>query len=91
MSQKNELGVEQLPAYMYDRIYKKNTDVKLTSNEEHKQDKEEYNLNKIICEKEIEIIKKVMSMAGGNKTKAAKMLGIPRQTLKYKIDKYKLN
>lgn len=93
MSQKNELGVEQLPAYMYDRVYKNNEDVvKSAPNEErHKQNKEEYDLNKIICEKEIEIIRKVMSMAGGNKTKAAKMLGIPRQTLKYKIDKYELN
>ena len=34
------------------------------------------------------LIKKVMGMAEGNISQAAKLLGIPRGTLRYKIDKY---
>ncbi|EPZ53815.1 bacterial regulatory, Fis family protein [[Clostridium] sordellii ATCC 9714] len=32
-----------------------------------------------------------MDMAGGNKAKASKILNIPRTTLYYKIDQYKID
>ena len=91
ISQGSELDVEQLPAYMYDRVYNTGKKEKTILEFENRFEKEEYNFNKIIMDKEIELIKRVMSLSGGNKTRAAELLGIPRQTLKYKIDKYKLN
>jgi len=89
------LDVQMLPAYMYDLVYKnndKNNESHNKNNESHNQndyeyDSETYNLNRILYEKETEIIKKVLKMTGGNKTRAGEILGIPRQTLKYKIDK----
>ena len=90
ISQGIELDVEQLPAYMYDRVYRTEENLRLISGEEYKLDGETYNLNRIVKEREIEVIRKVLSITGGNKTKAAGILGIPRQTLKYKIDKYEL-
>lgn len=101
MSREDTLDVELLPAYMYDKVYKvKNeANTNVSNIKEYKKNinienleiyKEEYNLNKIINEKEIELIKKVLKLTYNNKTKAAKILGIPRQTLKYKIDKYNL-
>ena len=76
---------------MYDRVYNTGKKEKTILEFENRFEKEEYNFNKIIMDKEIELIKRVMSLSGGNKTRAAELLGIPRQTLKYKIDKYKLN
>lgn len=85
----NILDVQQLPAYMYDLVYKANQKKTEDSclNQDYEYDRDEYNLKKILEEKEIEVIKKAMIMTKGNKTKAGKILGIPRQTLKYKIDK----
>ena len=37
------------------------------------------------------LIEKTLADAGGNKSKAAQMLGISRRTLYRKIDEYKLN
>jgi len=85
----NILDVQQLPAYMYDRVYKVNQK-KLECQSVHQDfeyNKGAYDLKKILEEKEIETIKKVLNMTKGNKTKAGEILGIPRQTLKYKIDK----
>ncbi|WP_313339536.1 sigma 54-interacting transcriptional regulator [Sedimentibacter sp.] len=82
------LDVQNLPAYMYDRIF---NDGKANTNTET--DKkifinfEDYNLKKKLVEKEKEIIKEVLKITKGNKTRAGEILGIPRQTLKYKIDK----
>ncbi|MBQ1690885.1 MAG: sigma 54-interacting transcriptional regulator [Firmicutes bacterium] len=39
---------------------------------------------------EREMILKALEKCGGNKTKASEVLGIPRQTLKYKMDKLKI-
>ncbi|WP_326906565.1 sigma-54 interaction domain-containing protein [Sedimentibacter sp. MB31-C6] len=85
------LDVQYLPAYMYDRVYKTNNNTLVeTDNNNFNYDMETYNLKKILEEKEIEIIKKVLKITDGNKTKAGKILGIPRQTLNYKIDKLKI-
>jgi DNA-binding NtrC family response regulator len=39
----------------------------------------------------LHLIMKVMDMADGNISKAAKLLGIPRGTLRYKLDKYSID
>nr|WP_312576861.1 sigma 54-interacting transcriptional regulator [Sedimentibacter sp.] len=90
ISDTNVLDIQQLPAYMYDKVYKtKNSDESSAYNNTAYSNNE-YNLIKILEEKEIETIKKVLYLTKGNKTKAGKILGIPRQTLKYKIDKLKI-
>ncbi|MEG1973280.1 MAG: helix-turn-helix domain-containing protein, partial [Oscillospiraceae bacterium] len=45
------------------------------------------NLNEILKKTEKELIEKALALSKGNKNEAASILGIPRQTLKYKIDK----
>ena len=87
ITSKEILEVEQLPAYLYNRLYQIKEDDRSDTNEGCIYDSKKYNLNKILQEKEIETIRKVLKMTKGNKTKAGKILGIPRQTLKYKMDK----
>ncbi|MGL4797421.1 MAG: helix-turn-helix domain-containing protein [Paraclostridium sp.] len=48
-------------------------------------------LNKAISQLEINTIKKALELSNGNKAKASKILNIPRATLYYKIDQYKIN
>lgn len=54
---------------------------------------EEYplDLNKAISQLEINTIKKALDISNGNKSKAAKVLNIPRATLYYKIEQYKID
>lgn len=86
------LEVQHLPAYMYDRIF--NEDItNSNSSEDNKKillNLDDYNLKKKLKEKEKEIITEVLKITKGNKTKAGELLGIPRQTLKYKMDKLKI-
>lgn len=88
------LDLEMLPAYMYNRVYKIKSsrgDNKIHKKKEESEiDSENYDLKRILRETETETIKKVMKLTNGNKTRAGKILGIPRQTLKYKIDKLKI-
>lgn len=86
------LDVNQLPVYLYNRVYKINDLNKVVESEDKEPcfDMKAYNLNKILAEKEVATINKVLEFTKGNKTKAAEILGIPRQTLKYKIDKYNM-
>jgi len=86
ITDKDILDIKQLPAYLYNLVYKNN--VVDTALEDNISYGDTYNLNKILAEVEVETIKKVLKMANGNKTKAGGILGIPRQTLKYKIDKF---
>lgn len=89
------LDIHHLPAYMYDRIYQENSCApskksikdKPTIEDTENLNEEEYNLNKILKAKEREVIEKALRITKGNKTKAGELLGIPRQTLKYKMDK----
>lgn len=83
------LDVQHLPAYMYDRIYNDSI-TKVSDSNKSKEvflNPDAYNLKKNLEEKEKEIITDALKISGGNKTKAGKLLGIPRQTLKYKMDK----
>lgn len=83
------LDVQHLPAYMYDRIYNDSITKASDSNKSKEVflNPDAYNLKKNLEEKEKEIITDALKISGGNKTKAGKLLGIPRQTLKYKMDK----
>lgn len=86
------LDIKQLPAYMYDKVYGKEDKEELQeSGTEEVGDKElkwALDLKKNLEEKERELIVRAMNIAKGNKTKAGELLGIPRQTLKYKITKW---
>jgi len=90
------LSVRDLPAYVYDKVSGRQnepaerermkspwprTDIKTIKN---------FDLTSALEEKERELILQAMEYTGGNQTKAARLLGIPRQTLKYKINKLKL-
>lgn len=57
---------------------------------EKKKSSDEFDLNEILKDVEIETIKKALEITGGNKTKASKILNIPRTTLYYKIEQYGL-
>ncbi len=46
------------------------------------------NLKKVISDIEIYLIKKALGKFGGNQVKAAKLLGIPEATLRFKMKKY---
>ena len=87
------LGIRDLPAYVYDKIHDSqyrsaereqfhnsyyHVDLKNTKN---------FHLKSVLENKEKELILQALEYTKGNKTKAGKLLGIPRQTLKYKIDK----
>lgn len=52
---------------------------------------EVFDLNEIIHRAEKEAIINAMKISNGNKAKAAKLLNIPRSTLYFKLDKYKIN
>ena len=88
LSDSEILDINHLPAYMYDRIFTNNIKNNISEQDEKIfLNIEDYNLNKKLEEKEKEIIMEVLEITKGNKTKAGKLLGIPRQTLKYKMDK----
>jgi len=46
------------------------------------------NLNKVIADVEVYLIQKALSRFSGNQVKAAKLLGVPEATLRFKIRKY---
>ncbi|MGL5506451.1 MAG: sigma-54 dependent transcriptional regulator PrdR [Paraclostridium sp.] len=80
LSRENIIEKEDIPTYI------------LESNIENSMD-DEYplDLNKAISQLEINTIKKALELSNGNKAKASKILNIPRATLYYKIDQYKIN
>ncbi len=100
MAEGDTLDIGQLPAYMYDKVYakvdlieekvKENTSNSCIKGDEI-ENLELLSLKKTLEKTEIDLINTAMRMAKGNKTKAGELLGIPRQTLKYKITKWKLN
>lgn len=81
------LDICHLPAYLYDRIFNSNSINNYPSKNKPLLNPDDYNLKKKLEKQEKEIIMEVLKITGGNKTKAGKLLGIPRQTLKYKMDK----
>lgn len=97
VSESNIISIKQLPAYLYDFIKdtKKNmaNNFKVTNDNinencsENNYKLHNLNLKEAVEETEREIILRALKLANGNQTKAGKILGIPRQTLKFKIDK----
>ena len=68
-------------------------DIEQESKEKQSRDniREDENLPDLINEYEKEIIEETLEKTDGNITKAAKELGIKRQSLQYRIDKYDIN
>ena len=90
------LDVMQLPAYMYGKIENKNTFIESIDEIALRNEKIEFcknndtlDLKQNIKRMEEELINKALKLTDGNKTKAGELLGIPRQTLKYKLDRIK--
>lgn len=88
---KKTLCIQDLPAYLYhkiNQIQKKGHplegDIEDTSIEAIDMEPLEYALARV----EKTLIQEAMKIANQNKTKAAELLRIPRQTLNYKIRKY---
>ncbi|MEG1410310.1 MAG: sigma 54-interacting transcriptional regulator [Terrisporobacter sp.] len=80
LSKNNMIEKENIPQFILDKC-----DISTNENE-HSLD-----LN-IETEKfETKIIKKALQMSDGNKSKAAKILNVPRTTLYYKIEQYNIN
>ena len=79
LSKNNIVTKEDLPSFL---LYKNN--VKQIKNHET------FDLNKYIEDLEKKMIEKVLVISHGNKSKAAKLLNIPRTTLYYKLDQYNI-
>lgn len=52
--------------------------------------KDDLDLNKILMNAEIKALYRAMRISNNNKTKAAKLLRVPRSTLYFKLDKYNI-
>lgn len=87
----NIIMANHLPIFEGDKLFQDNKHIiyfnsKETENEIYRNK----TLKQIVEEKEKEIIQYVLQKTNGNKTKAAKKLGIATRSLYYKLDKYKL-
>lgn len=71
---------EDIPSYILNSVEE------VSSEEEYPMD-----LTKATSKLEINNIKKALAMTRGNKAKAAKILNIPRTTLYYKMEQYKIS
>lgn len=87
------LSIRDLPAYVYDQMYE-NGGLTMEKDDILKpavgitpKKAQGFHLRTVLESKERELIQQAMEYAGGNKTKAGELLGIPRQTLKYKLDR----
>ncbi len=49
-----------------------------------------FELESCVARTEMDVIRKVMEMVKGNKSRAAKILNIPRSTLYYKLERYRM-
>jgi transcriptional regulator with PAS, ATPase and Fis domain len=79
LSRGDIIEIDDIPEYILDEVKDNNI--------------EEYplDLTKAISKLEVNTITKALEMANGNKAKAAKILNIPRTTLYYKMDQYKID
>lgn len=96
MSEGEILQFSELPLYLHSKFYDEKQ--KDSLEEKNAQDKENngmylnfqesnYDLREIVEQVERQMIISVLTNVRGNKTKAGEILGIPRQTLKYKMSK----
>lgn len=80
LSEGNMIVKEDIPTYILESNIENNLD-----------DEYPLDLNKAISKLEVNTIKKALSISEGNKAKAAKILNIPRTTLYYKLEQYKID
>lgn len=84
----SNLGVEDMPAYLKNRILQEKeslTEIENDTVSENENRAMDYHV--LMDNYEKKIIRKALSDADGNQTKAAEILGIPRKTLTYRIQK----
>ncbi len=79
------LGPEHLPAELTPEVHEANSALDPIC---FPIPREGFNLEEMVDRFTLRLIMKVMDMTDGNISKAAKMLGVPRTTLRYKLDKY---
>lgn len=84
LSEENIMTIQHLPAYMQDRI---DLNHKKSSPLEHFTPEPIMPLHDVLNKKEREMIEKALIRTKGQLTKAADLLCIPRQTMKYRIDR----
>ena len=95
MSKEDELQFNQLPLYLHSKLKDvKGFEAELKKIEKSDEDNvivdfgaENYDLRTAVEILERNLILKTLAKTKGNKTKAGELLGIPRQTLKYKMDR----
>ena len=88
MSKGELLEADQLPLYLHNKIQEEHQDKSNVDGDViEKFMDEEYDLKKALEFVERRMIEDTLKKVNGNKTHAGKILGIPRQTLKYKMDK----
>ena len=90
------LEVQNLPAYMYDQIHGAADDAdsheqRMQLSETAVKDGNAFDFQQIMDRTEKELLQKALQACNGNQKKAADLLGIPRQTLRYKLNKNKIN
>lgn len=79
LSRENKIILELVPPYILKNV-----------KQEEKNQIYPLDLGAAIAKIEVDTIKKALNISNGNKAKAAKILNIPRSTLYYKIDTYKI-
>ena len=93
MTREDTLQFNELPVYLHGKM-KENQNMAADSAASDSEDSivtelknGSYDLRSVVEQVERDLILKVLSKTKGNKTKAGDILGIPRQTLKYKMSK----
>ncbi len=93
VTKSDTLEIRDLPAYVYDRMKTKKRgqteaeQIVMTVPPSEFRLSENFNMREVLWEKEKELIRQALQRTGGNKTEAGKLLGIPRQTLNYKLER----
>ncbi len=78
-SKNGNIAIESVPEQIIER-----------SLDKAKEKESTFELESCVARTEIEVIRKVMEMVEGNKSRAAKILNIPRSTLYYKLNYYQM-
>jgi arginine utilization regulatory protein len=81
------LGPEHLPSYLHERLFENERG---PDNSENADGNEILPLSRAMEALEKDLILRALQRAAGNKTKTAELLGIPRQTLTYKMKQLQL-
>jgi len=86
------LSIKDVPEYVYHRVTKghfayEKEEMALPYKTYDFSKVKDFSLSKALEDSEREIITEALRFAGGNKTKASQLLGIPRPTLIYKMEK----